>query len=140
MSLKHDDNSETNEEHAVAREVENVRKPPLRSLFRFVAAPELVDDAGAVRDHLGDRSPHSPTFSVAHSINVTTETTEATTRLFILSDNLSCSFFWIFQSYSCVTYKKSQTQPMLIIEVWMIDETSLGWTRYTLKFIYLLLL
>ncbi|MFS7911306.1 hypothetical protein Hanom_Chr02g00116551 [Helianthus anomalus] len=27
----------------------------------------------------------------------------------------------------------------LIIEVWMNDETSLGWTRYTPRFIYLLL-
>ncbi|KAJ0872556.1 hypothetical protein HanRHA438_Chr11g0525241 [Helianthus annuus] len=26
----------------------------------------------------------------------------------------------------------------LIIEVWMNDETSLGWTRYTPRFIYLL--
>ncbi|KAF5783806.1 hypothetical protein HanXRQr2_Chr11g0512121 [Helianthus annuus] len=24
------------------------------------------------------------------------------------SDNRSCSFSWIFQSYSCITYKKSQ--------------------------------
>ncbi|MFS8020073.1 hypothetical protein Hanom_Chr15g01411271 [Helianthus anomalus] len=28
----------------------------------------------------------------------------------------------------------------LIIEVWMIHETSLGWTRYTPRIIYLLLL
>ncbi|MFS8006679.1 hypothetical protein Hanom_Chr14g01252081 [Helianthus anomalus] len=32
------------------------------------------------------------------------------------------------------------TQPRLIIEVWTNHETSLGWTRYTPRIIYLLLL
>ncbi|MFS7914394.1 hypothetical protein Hanom_Chr02g00152851 [Helianthus anomalus] len=48
------------------------------------------------------------------------------------------------QSYSCVTYKEFATQPMLIIEVWTIHETSLGWTRYTpriyLSFVVMLLM
>ncbi|KAJ0795671.1 hypothetical protein HanPI659440_Chr04g0153151 [Helianthus annuus] len=44
------------------------------------------------------------------------------------------------QSYSCVTYKKSQTQPMLIIEMIFKTKQDLGWTRYTPRLIYLLLL
>ncbi|KAJ0742362.1 hypothetical protein HanPI659440_Chr10g0363341 [Helianthus annuus] len=50
------------------------------------------------------------------------------------------SFFRNFQSLLVRTYKKSQTQLMLIIEMIFKTKQDLGWTRYTPRLIYLLLL
>ncbi|KAM0018854.1 hypothetical protein Hdeb2414_s0018g00529691 [Helianthus debilis subsp. tardiflorus] len=50
---------------------------------------------------------------------------------FFVSDNHLRSCSWNSSIFTRALLWNSHTQPMLIIEVWMNDETSLGWTRYT---------